>query len=90
MLTARAFISSRADVAVSPAARATSTMDWPRCSEFFTASMAPMLARWVVAMAKIAPLSLADDTFIPVLIRFWVVSSWAAVLFRFCSAMAAP
>ena len=65
-------------------------MDWPRCSEFLTASMAPMLARWVVAMAKIAPLSLAVATFMPVLTRFCVRSNWALVALRFCSAMAAP
>jgi hypothetical protein len=29
-----------------------------------------MLERWLVAIAKIAPLSFADETFMPVLIRF--------------------
>ncbi len=41
-------------------------------------------------MAKIAPLSLAEETFMPVLMRFWVRSSSELVLFRFCSAMDAP
>ena len=90
MLTARPFISSRAAVIVSPAARATSTMDWPRWIELRTASCEAAAARWDVAMAKIAPLSLADETFMPVLMRFWVRSNSELVLFRFCSAMDAP
>ena len=90
MLTASDFISSRAEVIVSPAARATSVIDWLRCSELRVASCEAALARCWVAMAKIAPLSLAEDTFMPVLIRFWVVSSWALVLFRLCRATAAP
>ena len=90
MFTARDFISSRAEVMVSPAARATSLIDLVRCSPLRTASWDAAAARCDVAMAKMAPLSFAEDTFIPVLIRFWVTSSCALVLFRLCSAMAAP
>ena len=37
-----------------------------------------------------APLSLADDTFMPVFTRFCVVSSALLVAFKVCSATSAP
>src|ERR1700761_606966 len=48
------------------------------------------VARWFCAIAQTAALSFADETFRPVLIRFWVVirSDW--VWLRFCSATIAP
>ena len=42
------------------------------------------------AIAKMAPLSLALETFRPVLTRFWTVSSSRLVAFRLCSATRAP
>ena len=45
-----------------------------------------MDARWFWAMAQMAPLSLAEDTFWPVLMRFWTVCSADCVALRFCSA----
>ena len=40
-------------------------------------------------MAQIAPLSLAEETFKPVEIRFWVVARAEEVEFRFCRAVSA-
>ena len=40
----------------------------------------------LLAMAKMAPLSLADETFCPVAMRVWVVLSSDWVRLRFCIA----
>ncbi len=69
MATARLLSSVRALVMVSPAAMATSTIDWPRCMDCLTESRADISARWAEAMAKMAPLSLADEIFRPVFTR---------------------
>ena len=45
---------------------------------------------WFLAVAQIAPLSLALATFLPVLMRCWTVESSELVEFRFCSAISAP
>src|SRR5690606_21524058 len=49
-----------------------------------------MSARWLVAMAKIAPLSLAVEILKPVFTRFCVTLRSRLVAFRFCRAMRAP
>ncbi|MNT89043.1 hypothetical protein D3C72_2297020 [compost metagenome] len=41
-------------------------------------------------MAKMAPLSLAEETFWPVFTRFCVIDRSRLVLFRFCRAIRAP
>ncbi len=51
---------------VVPAELATSMIDWPVCSEDFTASREEMVARSLWAMAQIAPLSFALATSRPV------------------------
>ncbi|WP_425999095.1 hypothetical protein [Caulobacter sp. DWR1-3-2b1] len=43
-----------------------------------------------MAIDQIAPLSLALATFLPVLMRPWVVESSELVELRFCSAVSAP
>ncbi|KQV70985.1 hypothetical protein ASC70_05130 [Caulobacter sp. Root343] len=48
------------------------------------------VAVWPLAMAQMAPLSLALPTFLPVLMRCWTVCSSAFVAFRFCRAIRAP
>ena len=66
------------------------TLTGPRATEFLTASSEAMSARWLVAMAKIAPLSLAVETFRPVFTRFCATFRSRFVAFRFCRAMRAP
>ena len=56
-----------------PAELATSMIDWPVCSEDFTASSEEMVARSFWAMAQIAPLSFALATCRPVETMFWAV-----------------
>jgi len=53
-----------------PADSATSTVDWPRCSDETTEFSELETARWFCAMPKIDALSFALATFRPVLIRF--------------------
>ena len=64
------FIWSRVSEMLSPAERATSTVEIERWRESLTAFSAPEFERWFWAMAQTAPLSLALATFRPVLIRF--------------------
>ena len=75
---------------LSPAERATSTVEIERDRDSLTAFSAPESERWFWAMAQMAPLSLALATFRPVLMRVWVVLSSEFVLLRFCSATMAP
>src|SRR6185437_13057856 len=89
---ARAFCSicvSRLETVV-PAELATSMIDWPVCSEDFTASSAPTVARSPCAMAQMAPLSLALATAMPVDTMFWADCSCWLVWLRFASAISAP
>ena len=48
------------------------------------------VALWLWAIAHMAPLSLADPTRLPVLMRFWVCANSMLEALRFCRAMRAP
>src|SRR3954471_5524971 len=63
------FICDSRSETVSPAEMATSMVDWPRCSDDLTEFRALDCERCDWAMAQMAPLSLAEATFLPVLMR---------------------
>ena len=73
-----------------PAEVATWMVDWPRCSDWITASSEPDVPRSFWAMAQTAPLSCGADTARPVETSFWVLLRSMAVAVRFCSATSAP